>query len=61
LLELASKLGDRREVEKTSAAAVANVLNTAEIRQVVLSPETDSEAELVAEIKRFSGGLIQDR
>ena len=61
LLELASALGDRREAEKTSAAAVAKVLDTAEIGQVVLSPETTSETELIAEIERFSGGRIQGR
>jgi hypothetical protein len=59
LLDLASKLSDRPEAEKASAAAVAKFLNTAEIRQVALSPETNSEAELIAEIERFSGGRIR--
>lgn len=61
LLELASAVSNRQEAERASAAAVAKVLDTAEIGQVVLSPETRSEVELTAEIERFSGGRIQSR
>jgi hypothetical protein len=58
LLDLGAKLEDRDRVQ-TSAAAVANVLNAVGVKQVILSPETASEAELIAEMSRFSGGRIQ--
>jgi hypothetical protein len=58
LLDLGAKLEDH-DREQASAAAVAIVLNALEVEQVILSPETASEAELIAEMSRFSGGRIQ--